>query len=462
MNSQTSSTPAQPAPVTLRRVTSLWAPLAASWLLMGVEMPLVATVVLRLDAGKTQMAALGSVVYPVSVLIEAPIIMLLAAATRLAVDTASWRTLGRFAHLAGFLLTLVHAALAFTPLFDTVICRLIDVPPEVVEPARTAMQIMLPWTWAIARRRYQQGALIRVEKSRLVSVGTAVRLTANAVTLFGGDALVRAGVVDLPGAAVGATAIAAGVLAELVVAEWGARRFVRPALARVEPGEPWSWRGFASFYLPLSLTPLISIALQPAGAAAMSRMPESKDSMAAWPVVYGLVFLFRALGLAFNEVVVSMAGRPGGLAALRTFALRLGLATSAGLSLIAIPPVGRLWFETISGMPPELAEFALAALVLALPFPFLSVAQNLFQGLLVHERRTRAVTEAVLVYAAIAAGLLAATTPWIELPGLQVAMVAFLIAAVGQVLWLGRAARWARAVDDRGRTNSQATGPLGE
>ncbi len=40
--------------------------------------------------------------------------------------------------------------------------------------------IMTPWTWAIAYRRFQQGA-IRFGKTSAVGIGTAVRLTANAL-----------------------------------------------------------------------------------------------------------------------------------------------------------------------------------------------------------------------------------------------------------------------------------------
>ena len=100
-----------------------------------------------------------------------------------------------------------------------------------------------------------------------------------------------------------------------------------------------------------------------------------------------------------------------------------------------------------------IARYAYLALILVLPFPFLSVAQNLFQGLLVHERRTRAVTEAVLLHAGVAALMPAVTTPWIEIPGLRVAMVVFLVAAVFRVAWLGRAVGCGRFLDEPVRTN---------
>ncbi|MBK8974360.1 MAG: hypothetical protein IPM29_00380 [Planctomycetes bacterium] len=435
-------------PLGLRRILTLWWPLAGSWVLMGVEMPMVTAVVARLPDERVQLAAIGAVVYPVSILIEAPIIMLLAASTRLSADYATWRRLWWFAHIAGGGLALLHAAIAFTPLFDLLVCRLIDVPERVVEPARLGLQIMTPWSWAIAWRRFQQGALIRVERSRQVALGTGVRLGTNAVVLAGGYALaVARGGGAVSGVLVGAVAIVAGVVTEAVFAERGARRLVAPALAKLAPAaEPWSWRAFLRFYLPLSCTPLISIALQPIGAAAMSRLPQRLESMAAWPVVYGLVFVFRSLGLAYNEVVVAMSARPDAERALGVFAQRLAIAATAALAVFAVPAIGYAWYRGVAGLDPELARFATVAVAIALPMPFYSVLQNLYQGRLVHARRTAPITRAVVVYALISAALLLTAVMLtavgrVDVAGIRVVLGAFLVAGTLQTLYLRAAAR---------------------
>ncbi|MCK5945164.1 MAG: hypothetical protein KAI24_24455, partial [Planctomycetes bacterium] len=69
------ASPDSPPPVTARRVLALWWPLAASWLLMGVEMPMLTVAMTRMPGGEPHLAALGALVYPLSILIEAPIIM---------------------------------------------------------------------------------------------------------------------------------------------------------------------------------------------------------------------------------------------------------------------------------------------------------------------------------------------------------------------------------------------------
>lgn len=212
-------------PVTQRRILTLWWPLAGSWLLMGVEMPMLAVAMTRMPGGEAHLAALGALVYPLSILIEAPIIMLLAAATALVHDRIAHERLRRFAHGAGALLTVVHALVAFTPLFDWIALDLIGVPAATVEPGRLGMRIMTPWTWSIAYRRFQQGTLIRCERSRLVVYGTVIRLLVNAAVLAVGVAVGR-----WPGIAVGTTGVACGVVAEAVWAGWCFRHAARDRL----------------------------------------------------------------------------------------------------------------------------------------------------------------------------------------------------------------------------------------
>ena len=93
-----------------------WWPLAASWMLMSLELPAVSAIIARLPYPTINLAAYGGIVFPISLIIEAPIIMLLAASTALSKDYASYQKLRRFMMLAGGSLTLLHILVAFTPL----------------------------------------------------------------------------------------------------------------------------------------------------------------------------------------------------------------------------------------------------------------------------------------------------------------------------------------------------------
>jgi uncharacterized membrane protein len=428
----------------MRTVVSTWWPLAASWLMMGLEWPLVTSVVARLPDERVNLAALGSLVFPLCMLIEAPIIMLLSASTALSKDRASYRSLGRFMWLAGGSLTALHGLVAFTPLFDHVARAVFDAEPQLLGPGRVAMQLMLPWTMAIAFRRHQQGVLIRCGKSRLVGVGTLVRLSSCAVVAFGGLWSSSPWTGALDGAVVGAAAIATGVTAEALFAGFVVRPVVRTHLAPRDANAadtPWSWREFGRFYTPLALLSLVGMAAQPLAAAAIGRMPREVASLAAWPAVNNLVFILRSLAFAANEVVVATITRPGARAVLARFTTGLGLATAALLALVALTPLAALWLGGVQDLDPELVELGAFGLLVAIPFPFLQARTSLSTGTLVAARRTRGVGEAVGVFLGTTALLLALGAAFVPWPGVHQAPLALTLGALAQMLWLERRTR---------------------
>ena len=143
---------------------------------MGIELPLVSIVMGRLTNPEIHLAAYGGIVFPLSLLIEAPIIMILAASTSLSQNRQAYLLLRRFVAYTATCLTGLHVLIAFTPLYDIIVSDILDVPDDIVTSGRDGLQIMTPWTAAIAIRRFQQGVLIRFGKSRIVASGTAVRL----------------------------------------------------------------------------------------------------------------------------------------------------------------------------------------------------------------------------------------------------------------------------------------------
>ena len=443
-------------PLPLSHVLRAWWPLAASWLFMSLEQPIVGAVIARLAEPTIHLAALG-VVFPLSLLIEAPIIMLLAASTALSKHRQAYALIHRFMMRAGALLTLLHALLAFTPLYDLVVVRLLNPPAEVLEPARWGLMMMLPFTWSIAYRRFHQGLLIRHGRSLTVSVGTLVRLCA----ILLGIGVAR--LLGLPGIVVGTAGIVTGVLAEAAFVGWRVRPVVRaqlPAEANI-----LSWAAFYRFYTPLALTSLLLLAVQPLGSAALARMPQALDSLAAWPILSAFLFLLRSFGIAYNEVVVALLDERGSLRSLRRFSHLLGLGVTGVLLLVALSPLSRLFFGTVMGLKPDLAALAGGGLLLAAAWPALTVYQTLYQGVIVYDGQTRYVTQSVIASLTTSALLLAAGVALGTLPGLYVGTLAFVVGSAVQVVWLALCSRpvlqrlQARESEVGATTRTAATGP---
>ncbi len=405
---------------------------------MGLELPLVSAIVARLPDAKLQLAAFGGVVMPVALLIEAPVIMLLSASTALCRDMASYAMVSRFMWRLGVACSAVHALVAFSPLYDLVVVPLLGVPEPVREPARLGLQMMVPWSIAIAYRRTQQGVLIRTGDSRAVSIGTAVRLIANIAVLSAALMWPK-----LQGATIGALSVTFGVIAEALFV----RARVRPAIARgalpaIDGSRPpLDAAAFMRFYLPLSITPVIMFLGMPISTAAMTRMPLPIDSLAAWPAVTGLLLTLRSTGFAFNEVVVALLDRPGAVEKLRAFASRLSLTLTALVLLAAIPMIGGWWFEHVSALPPDVIGLAIMALAAGVPLPALSAYQSLYQGTLVHAHATRAVTESVALQLLASSSVLLWCVRSQPGPGIICAVGGFTVGASIQMLWVWRRAR---------------------
>src|SRR5690606_5513736 len=165
-------------------------------------------------------------------------------------------------------------------------------------------------------------------------------------------------------------AIAVGVTLEAVYSAVAARPVVTGPLRAAQPvTPPLTHPGFMRFFLPLVLTSLLSLVVQPIGSAAMARMPMALESLAVWPVASGLLFILRSLGFALNEVVVALLDRPGAYRALRRFSLLLSGALLSVTALVAFTPLATFWFADLSGLPPALTALATLGLAWALPWP---------------------------------------------------------------------------------------------
>ncbi|GAB4542030.1 MAG: hypothetical protein Kow0063_33520 [Anaerolineae bacterium] len=421
----------------MRRIVQTWWPLAASWVLMGAELPTLSAVMARLPDPEINLAAYGGVVFPLALIVESPIIMLLAASTALSRDRDSYRKLRRFMMRAGALLTALHVLVAFTPLYYIVAGRIIGAPPEIIEPARVGLMIMTPWTWSIAYRRFQQGVLIRFGHSRAVGLGTALRLCADVIVLAVGYYMAT-----VPGIVVATCAVIAGVLTEALYAGLAVRPVLHRHLELAEPVQPpLTFRVFLEFYIPLAMTSLLVLLVQPIGAAALSRMPRPLESLAVWPIVSGLIFMLRSLGIAYNEVVVALLDEPGSTPGLRQFALLLATTTTLLLVTIAATPLATFWFGRVSGLSLPLLVLARTALWAALPVPGSNVLQSWYQGAMVHNRRTRGITEAMSVFLVTSSVCLWAGVAWGQVVGLYIGLLAFSVASLAQTLWLWQRSR---------------------
>jgi hypothetical protein len=198
-----------------------------------------------------------------------------------------------------------------------------------------------------------------------------------------------------------------------------------------------SYRRITEFYIPLALTSLIGLAVHPMVTFLLGRARYPIESLAVLPVVNSLSFIFRAMGLSYQEVAIVLLGkRHEHTKELGRFALGLGLASSLGLALIAFTPLAHVWFETISGLSRELAAFAIAPTQILVPLPFLSVMLSYQRGILVQGRFTRPITLATAIEVTGIVVTLLALTRGLAMVGATAAAIAFVAGRIGSTSYL--------------------------
>jgi hypothetical protein len=407
--------------------------MAGTWLMMAAEAPFLAALIARLAEPKYNLAAFG-VAYAVAILVESPVIMILSTSTALVEGPVTLRRLRRFTYALNGGVTAAMALLALTPAWDVFALRVIGLEPTVAELTRGALVILLPWPAAIGYRRFYQGLLIREGRTRRVAYGTVLRLSTMAAT---GAGLYLGG--SLPGAWVGAAALSAGSAIEALAARLLARRVVREirSVTTPEAGEGTSYRGIAVFYLPLALTSVIGLAAQPMITLFVGHARFALESLAVLPVVHSVSFLFRAIGLSYQEVAIALLARGrSSFAPVARFALLLAVSASLGQSVVAFTPLADWWLIDVSGLQEDLAGFARLPLRILAVLPALTVMQSLQRAMLVQARVTAPVTWGTVVEVVGILGGLLLTVLGMDLIGATAAAVSFFGGRIAGNLYL--------------------------
>jgi hypothetical protein len=379
-------------PLKTRRILVFWMPLAGTWLMMAVEVPFLAAVIARLPDAAPNLAAYG-VAFAFAVIVESPVIMLMSASTALVNNRDSYLVFRQFTIALSALMTGVMLIIVMPPVFDT-LASWLNLPVAVASLTHQALILMLPWPGAIGYRRLLQGLLIRHDMTRRVAYGTVVRLVTMCATAF-----IAAWWLSISGALVGALALSVAVVAEALAVRRMSRRAIRALMDRRKTeGQRLTLSTVVKFYVPLALSSFMAMGVQPMVTFFMGQSRMALESLAVLPVLNGLTFLFRSLGLSFQDASIALLGdhmeqyRP-----LRNVACTLAIVTSVCLAVIAYSPLSFIWFYDVSGLSIGLTEFAIPPLKILVLLPALSVLMSFQRALLVNARTTKVITSATAI-----------------------------------------------------------------
>lgn len=424
-----------PEQLTYGKIFRFWLPLAATWLMMAAEGPFLAAIIARMSAEKLNLAAYG-IAYAFGLVAESPVIMLMSASTSLCKDRISYQRLRTFTLWLCLAVTLLLGLFLLPAPFSFFAETLLGLSPEIASLTHRALLCLLPWAAAIGVRRFYQGILIASHKTRRVAVATILRLTTMTST-----ALLFYYFGNLNGAQVGALALSCGVTAEALFTRYLSSQAIAEILQKqpAVDSKQMSYRDIWNYYLPLALTPFIGLSIHPLVTFFLGKSRDALESLAVMPVIYGLTFVFRAVGISYQEVAIALIGEDrSNYRKLRNFAIGLGLFTSTCLSLIAFTPLAELWFRDLSGLSQEMSDFATPPLQFMAIFPALTVLICWQRALLIDARVTRPVSIATAIEACGIFAILTLAVLYFPVSGAVAASIAYLLGRLLAVAILRR------------------------
>lgn len=415
-------------PLSYREIILFWTPLAVMWLMMAVEQPAITAVVARMADANANLAAFG-VVFALSLMIESPIIQMMAAATSLTGNRGNYRLLLRFMHIMAVLLTTLHLVIGLTPAYLFIVERLLGVPPDVAALSRWPFVVMAPFAAAVGYRRLWQGALIRYGKTWVVPVTMITRLGSMAAILAWG-AVTK----PMSGAMLASTALAIAVTAAAIAAGVLNRLLVIPRLGTIDDTEPtFGMRSLLRFYIPLAMTSVVFLMARPLATFGIARALLPRESLAVWPVLNAFLFLFNSVALSYQEAAIALLQRsPESHGRLRRFTWVMAVSLASLLLLSGLTPIGQWWFSSISGLEQGLVPLTRLPVVILAIVPALAAMKAWYRAQYVAARRTPVLAQSVVLYTIVLFAVLWSGSSLVPIVGTVLASAALAIAQAAE------------------------------
>jgi hypothetical protein len=229
----------------------------------------------------------------------------------------------------------------------------------------------------------------------------------------------------------------AGVTTEALFVALVARATIRRVLDKSASSstEAISFADVLRFHAPLAATSLLTLLVQPIVGAGLARMPHPRETLAAWPVIWGILFIFRSAAFALPEAVIALVSGYIHRESVRRFCRTVGGVSSAAMLFLAATPLVSLYLRYVVGIPDLLARFVTPGILLLVPMPFINSIHSWYRGLLMSDRKTGVIYWGMGINLALTGALIFAGV-LLHLPGIEVAVLSLVLALLAELYYL--------------------------
>jgi len=274
-----------------------------------------------------------------------------------------------FVGLVATYVAIMLSLIAFSPLGDLVLIRLLGTPPEVAQAAKEALHILALLPFFTGFRGFCQGLIIQARRTSLVSIATGVRVAG----LFG---LLAIGRYQFSGAQLGAFALVGCVIIETCVIAAFAWKVHLP-LQRGATEKSTS--EILRYSFPLAYSSCLQQTIPLLISSILGRLSDGPLALAAFGVIRGFLFLLAGPMRNLQQVYLTLVKTADDYRTVIRF--NLLVATGMGvLVLLTAGPLNDLILGRLLGVETELRLYLRWPLAACALFPILYGSCNLLRG----------------------------------------------------------------------------------
>jgi hypothetical protein len=353
--------------LTLRDTAWFFLPLVLNVQFMSVSHSIINAGLARLDDAITALAAF-SVAMVLHLFIASPSYQNHTITITMVRGRRSFNGTLIFVLLMASYVSIMLTLVAYTPVGEFILYRLLGVNHEVGEGARSVLRLLVFLPFATGLRGLFQGMVIRARRTGLVSFATGIRI----ITLLG---YLWLGLRWFSGPQVAAFALLCCVITETLLVGLFAWRVRLPATGEDEKSFPQILR----YALPLAYSSGLQQAVPLLINAIISRLPDGTLALAAFGVVRGFLFLLAGPMRNLQQAYLTLIRAPEDYTVLVRFFNQVSL----GMALIMLAvawPLNQLVLGSVMGLDSAMCSYITWPLTLCAFFPWLYGAANLLRG----------------------------------------------------------------------------------
>lgn len=337
--------------------------------------------------------AMFTLVKGISHALKAPTNMFMQVFVSLVDDRQSFFVASKFAWLLSLAFFLILFSLGYTPLGGWFLRNIIGIQDaRSIEFAYIALRITCFLPFVETLRNTNRGLVISNERTKVVSLATAVRLISVSVFL-----LWAVNSQALSGIVVGSFTWTVGIGIEGLVVFLGVLFYYSSPVKAAE-----NISGFTDtelkimdvviFFLPLAVMMFLDSFINPLVQSGIARSPLlATQSLAAYGVAYGLRSIIDSPVRYLHHCSLVYVGEDNikNWKKVRNFSVIAGLIGTAVMLILSLTPLGHLIMRHIIGVSDTIATIGNGALLAFSPIPLIRSIREAYWGLLMQQRNTR-------------------------------------------------------------------------